>query len=147
MLPIVGVPATIHQGLAPYRDVCCRAEGFAHVERYVTGLILRPNKTLQGIYDAQVWPGGAQASRRAMPAAVFEAGWDSDRLLPRHRALVVWPKNSYGFVRVVFQEPSKTFTTLHRAFTRWVLVDHRKEQDIALALMIALVMIMLDILR
>ncbi len=31
---------------------------------------------------------------------------------------LVWPKNSCGFVRVVFQEPSKPFTTLHRAFTR-----------------------------
>jgi len=88
MLPIVGVPATIHHGLAPYRDVFCRAEGFEHVARYVTGLLLSTNKTLQGIYDAQVWPGGAQPSRRAMHAAVFEAGWDSDRLLPRHRALV-----------------------------------------------------------
>lgn len=88
MLPIVGVPATIHQGLAPYRDVFCRAEGFEHVERYVTGLLLSPNKTLQGIYDAQVWPGGTPPSRRAMHAAVFEAGWDSDRLLQRHRALV-----------------------------------------------------------
>ena len=88
MLPIVGVPATIHRGLAPYRDVFCRAEGFEHVERYVTGLILSPNKTLQGIYDAQVWPGGTQPSRRAMHAAVFEAGWDTDRLLQRHRALM-----------------------------------------------------------
>ena len=50
------MPQTIHQGLAPYREVFCRAEGFEHVERYVTGLILNPNKTLQGIYDAQVWP-------------------------------------------------------------------------------------------
>ena len=82
MLPIVGVPPTIHQGLAPYREVFCRAEGFEHVERYVTGLILNPNKTLQGIYDAQVWPGGAQPSRRAMHAAVFEAGWDSDPCCP-----------------------------------------------------------------
>jgi hypothetical protein len=88
MLPIVGVPATIHRGLAPYRDVFCRAEGFEPVERYVTGLILSPHKTLQGIYDAQVWPGGAPPSRRARHAAVFEAGWDSDRLLPHHRALV-----------------------------------------------------------
>jgi hypothetical protein len=88
MLPIVGVPATIHQGLAPYRDVFCRAEGFEHVERSVTGLLLSTKKTLQGIYDAQVWPGGAPPSRRAMHAAVFEAGWDADRLRPRHRALV-----------------------------------------------------------
>jgi hypothetical protein len=88
MLPIVGVPATIHRGLASYRDLFCRAEGFEHVARYVTGLILSSNKTLQGIYDAQVWPGGAQPSHRAMHAAVFEAGWDADHLLPRHRTLV-----------------------------------------------------------
>src|SRR5262249_41705913 len=87
MLPIVGVPATIHRGLAPYRDLFCRAEGFEHVARYVTGLILSTNKTLQGIYDAQVWPGG-QPSRRAMHAAVFAAGGAADHLLPRHRALV-----------------------------------------------------------
>src|SRR4029450_13350448 len=31
-----------------------RDEGFEHVSRYVTGLILSPNKTLQGIYDLQV---------------------------------------------------------------------------------------------
>ena len=72
MLPIVGVPTTIPQGLAPYRDLFCRAEGFEHVERYVTGLILGTNKTLQGIYDAQGWPGGAQPSRRAMHAAVSD---------------------------------------------------------------------------
>jgi hypothetical protein len=46
MLPIVGVPATIHQGMAMYRDLFCRDQGFEHIERYVTGLILSPNKTL-----------------------------------------------------------------------------------------------------
>ena len=45
MLPICGVPATIQQGLAPYRDLFCRDEGFAHISRYLTGLILSPNKT------------------------------------------------------------------------------------------------------
>jgi hypothetical protein len=54
MLPIVGVPATIRQGLAAYRDLFCRDEGFEHIGRYVTGLILSPHKTLQGIYDLQV---------------------------------------------------------------------------------------------
>ena len=37
--------------MAPYREVFCRAEGFDHVSRYVTGLLLSPNKTLQGIYE------------------------------------------------------------------------------------------------
>jgi len=87
MLPICGVPATIQQGLAPYRDLFCRDEGFAHISRYITGLILSPNKTLQGIYDLQVWD-AESPSRRAMHAAVFEAQWDAAALMPRHRAVV-----------------------------------------------------------
>jgi hypothetical protein len=55
MLPIVGVPETIRQGMALYRDVFCREAGFEHISRYVTGLLLSPNKTLQGLYDVQVW--------------------------------------------------------------------------------------------
>ena len=87
MLPMVGVPNTIRKGLRPYRELFSRAEGFEHVSRYVTGLILSPNKTLQGIYDGQVWE-GEKPSRRAMHEAVFEAGWDADGLLPRHRAVI-----------------------------------------------------------
>src|SRR5436190_23766765 len=56
---------------------------------------------------------------------------------------VVWSKNSCGVARVVFQEPSEPFATLHRAFALRALADRRKEQGVALALMISLVMIML----
>ena len=87
MLPICGVPATIQQGRAPYRDLFCRDEGCAHISRYITGLILSSNKTLQGIYDVQVWD-AESPSRRAMHAAVFEAQWDAEALMPRHRAVV-----------------------------------------------------------
>ena len=88
LLPLVGVPALVKDGLEPYREVFCREAGFEHVSRYVTGLLLSPNKTLQGIYGQQIWPDEPGVSRRAMHAAVFEAGWDSDALLPRHRAVV-----------------------------------------------------------
>lgn len=88
LLPLVGVPSLIKEGLEPYRDLFCRDAGFEHVSRYVTGLLLSPNKTLQGIYGQQVWSEGEGVSRRAMHAAVFEAGWDSEGLLPRHRAVV-----------------------------------------------------------
>ena len=88
MLPIIGVPETIRRGLAPYRPLFCRDEGFAHVSRYVTGLILSPNKTLQGIYDVQVWEEAEKPSRRAMHEAVFEAGWEAEALMPRHREVV-----------------------------------------------------------
>ena len=96
MLPIVGVPATIRQGLAAYRDLFCRDEGFEHIGRYVTGLILSPHKTLQGIYDLQVESKGGKASRRAMHAAVFEAGWDAEALLPRHRATIAQEHRGRG---------------------------------------------------
>lgn len=88
MLPIVGVPTTVGQAMAAYRDVFCRDAGFEHVSRYVTGLILSPNKTLQGIYDLQVWNRDCPPSRRTMHEAVFEAGWAAEALMPRHRALV-----------------------------------------------------------
>lgn len=88
MLPIVGVPETIRRGMAPYRAIFCRDAGFEHINRYVTGLLLSPNKTLQGLYDTQVWESEHAPSRRAMHAAVFEAGWDAEALMPRHRAVI-----------------------------------------------------------
>src|SRR2546430_11805098 len=96
MVPLVGVPETIRRGLAPYREVFCRAEGFEHISRYVTGLILSPNKTLQGIYDMQVWEPGAPHSRRAMHEAVFEAGWAADALMPHHRAVIAGAHRGHG---------------------------------------------------
>ena len=87
MLPIVGVPKMVRQGLVPSRPLFCREAGFEHVGRYITGLLLSPNKTLQGIYATQVWP-EKKPSRRAMHEAVFEAEWNAEELLPRHRALI-----------------------------------------------------------
>jgi len=88
MLPIVGVPETIRRGLAPYRDLCWREAGFEHVSRYGTGLLRSPNKTLQGLYDVPGWAGEPAPSHRAMHAAVFEAGWDTEALRPHQRALL-----------------------------------------------------------
>jgi hypothetical protein len=96
LLPLVGVPRLIKEGLAPYRDLFCREAGFEHVSRYVTGLLLSPNKTLQGIYAQQIWPEVQGASRRAMHAAVFEASWDSEGLMPRHRAVVAGAHRGRG---------------------------------------------------
>jgi hypothetical protein len=84
MLPIIRVPEILAQGMESFRKIFCRAEGFEHICRFITGLILSPNKTLQGIYDLQVWEGEAP-SRRAMHEAVFESGWDSGALIEHHR--------------------------------------------------------------
>jgi len=95
MLPITGIPETIAKGLAGFRDLFCRQEGFEHISRYVTGLILSPNNTWQGIYDLQVWERHTP-SRRAMHAAVFEAGWDSPAFMQRHRAQVAHDHRGRG---------------------------------------------------
>lgn len=71
-----------------YRSVFFRDAGFAHVSRYVTGLLLSPYKTLQGIYSQWVFPEGESVSRRAMHEAVFEAGWDREALMVQHRQAV-----------------------------------------------------------
>src|SRR5688572_23889673 len=88
MLPLVEIPDTIGRSLAPYRTLFCREAGFEHICRYISGLILSPNKTLQGIYDLQVWADDHTPSRRAMHEAVFEAAWSSEPLMPRHREVV-----------------------------------------------------------
>lgn len=87
MLPVVGVPETVRKGLRPYRELFRRDEGFEYVSRYVTGLLVSANKTLQGIDATQVWP-EKKPSRRAMHEAVFEGGWNAEEVLPRHRALI-----------------------------------------------------------
>ena len=55
MLPIISVPQQIAQYLQDYRDVFCRDEGFDSISRYITGLLISPNTTLQAIHDLQVW--------------------------------------------------------------------------------------------
>jgi hypothetical protein len=68
--------------------VFCRAAGFSHISRYISGLLLSPNKTLQGIYAQQVWGAGKAVSRPCMHEAVFEAGWDMEALMAKHRSVV-----------------------------------------------------------
>jgi len=98
MLPIVEVPESIRRGMECYRSVFHRQEGFEHVCRYVTGLVLSPNKTLQGIYDLQVWE-GHKVGRRAMHEAVFEANWADEQLMKEHHARV--SKDHHGRGREV----------------------------------------------
>src|SRR5215510_4162107 len=97
MLPLVGVPETVRKGLRPYRDLFRREEGFEYVSRYVTGLLVSPNKTLQGIYATQVWP-EKTPSRRARHEAVFEAEWKAEELLPRQRTLIAREHRNRGRV-------------------------------------------------
>jgi hypothetical protein len=58
----------------------------------------------------------------------------------------VWSKNSCGFPLIVFQEPAEPFATPNRACTLLALATGRKEQHIALSLMISLVMVMVHVL-
>ena len=78
MLPIVDIPKIVKESMKSHRKIFCREEGFGDVQRYISGLLLSPNKTLQGIYGQLVCSEGKKASRRAMQEAVFEAGWDEE---------------------------------------------------------------------
>lgn len=63
LMPMIGVPPSITKQLSSYRDVFYREAGFNHISRYISGLLLSPNKTLQGIYAQQVWAEGKAVSR------------------------------------------------------------------------------------
>ncbi|WP_299488328.1 hypothetical protein [Acaryochloris sp. IP29b_bin.137] len=54
MVPLVGIPATISSGLEPYHEVFVRESVFNYIRRYISGLLLSPNKTLQGIMGDQM---------------------------------------------------------------------------------------------
>jgi ElaB/YqjD/DUF883 family membrane-anchored ribosome-binding protein len=95
MLPVVGVPKTVQQQMRPYRDLFRRSEGFEYVSRYITGLLVSPNKTLQGIHATQVWEEN-RPGYRTMHEAVFEAGWRAEELLPRHRRLIAREHRNRG---------------------------------------------------
>jgi hypothetical protein len=86
--PLVGIVPALQSFLAAYREVFCRDAGFEHVSRYINGLLLSANKTLQGIYAQIVWPEGKPVSRRAMHEAVFEAGWSREQLMQVHRQTI-----------------------------------------------------------
>src|SRR5437763_16127995 len=73
MLPIIRVPEILAKGMESFRKVFRRMEGFEHICRFITGLILSPTKPLQGIYDLQGWDGAAP-SPRALPHALLAAG-------------------------------------------------------------------------
>jgi DDE superfamily endonuclease len=95
MLPVVGVPTTVQHQMRPYRELFRRSEGFEYVSRYVTGLLVSPNKTLQGMYTNQVWEEN-KPGYRAMHEAVFEAGWNAEELLPRHRRRIAPERRNRG---------------------------------------------------
>lgn len=50
MIPLVGVPKSIAEYLEQYRERFKRQKVFETVCRFVTGLILSPNKTLESIH-------------------------------------------------------------------------------------------------
>ena len=85
---MAGIPQTIALFLQAYREVFCREAGFEHIKRYISGLLLSANKTLQGIYSQLVWPQDERVSRRAMHESVFESGWERSELMSQHRAVV-----------------------------------------------------------
>ena len=96
MIPLVGVPKSIAKSLEKYRELFPRTKGFETVSRFITGLILSPNKTLEGIHSQQLWEKDRAIKRRAMHHAVFEAGWKSEEIMPKHRKRVASEHRGQG---------------------------------------------------
>ena len=55
------------------------------MSRYITGLLLSANKTVQGIYSNLVFSPEEGVSRRAMHESLFESGWSVTELMSQHR--------------------------------------------------------------
>ncbi len=51
MIPLIGVPKSIAEYLEQYRELFKRQKGFETISRFITGLILSPNETLEGIHS------------------------------------------------------------------------------------------------
>jgi len=78
MLPLVGVPATVAAFLSKYRDLFCRQEGFEHVSRYITGLLLSENKT-EGEYPLPTNLARRKRGKEKSDArSCIWAGWKSE---------------------------------------------------------------------
>ncbi len=87
MCAIVEIPDSIREYIKSYEDIFFGENEFELVGRYITGLIISPNKTLQGIYDIQRWPDG-NISRRSMHNKIFNGSWDYQEIMANHRSNV-----------------------------------------------------------
>ena len=133
--PLVGIGSTLKGFLQDYRKIFCRKAGFDHVSRYINGLLLSSNKTLQGIYAQIVWPAGTQVSRRAMHEAVFEANWSRGALMGRHRELIApgyrgrgravisldWTYSYHPYSRKIYGAKA-AYDHVHRGWSRYQTV-------------------------
>ncbi|MCS6805948.1 MAG: hypothetical protein RMM98_06285 [Acidobacteriota bacterium] len=86
------------------------------MSQYVAGLVVSPNKTVQGIYDQQVDEWG-KPSRRAMHEVIFEAGWDDEELMVQHRARVA--EDDRGRGREVISLDSRAGASAAEAADLW----------------------------
>lgn len=86
MMPIVEIPESVAEIMEEYRSVFYREGGFEQVCRYITGLILSPNKTTMGIAQLQVRDKGEGANVRSMSRALWETLWDEEELMKLRRA-------------------------------------------------------------
>ena len=85
MIPLVGIGTSVETFLKSYRNVFFKDAGWKHINRYINGLLMSPNKTLQGIYHQIVWNEDYKVSHTAMHEAVFEAPWQYSQLMKSHR--------------------------------------------------------------
>lgn len=89
MLPIVGYPSVVSFGLSAFRSVFSKPQ-LRHFGRYVTGLMVCTNRTVQGINDTFF----AHPDQSAMNNFLTDSPWDDEE----------FSRVRYGFVRTRLEE-------------------------------------------
>src|SRR5438105_10841744 len=74
MLPIIRVPEILAKGMESFRKVFCRAEGFEHICRFITGLILSPKRPSKGFMLCKYGRGRRRVGGRCMKRSLSQAG-------------------------------------------------------------------------
>jgi len=89
MLPVLGYPSVVNLGLSAFRKVFSRPQ-LRHFGRYVTGLMVCTNRTVQGIND--IFFGHPDQS--ALNNFLTDSPWDDEELT----------RVGYGFVKIGLEE-------------------------------------------
>ena len=91
MLPIVGYPSVVNCGLSAFREVFSKPQ-LRHFGRYVTGLIVCTNRTVQGINDVFL----GHPDQSALNHFLTDSSWSEEELTKTRYMFVVTKLGELG---------------------------------------------------
>jgi len=84
IIPIVGIPESIEEGLRPYRDLFSRIESYEHIKEYCTGLVVLEKPSINRL--AQCMVGGS--SQSSINKAITMSPWSREEVNGRRLELI-----------------------------------------------------------